>query len=396
MYYIDSEPNFRRFTLLVLRFISTIIILIYTATLEFSLVGWDGLGLTSFLLVIYYKSRRSLGSGIITALTNRLGDCFFILILGLVFRTSVSGAAITLLLIILRITKRAQIPFSAWLPAAMAAPTPVSALVHSSTLVTAGVYILIRYSAERITPIILIGTGTIIIAGLRGCVEGDIKKVVALSTLSQLGVMIVALGCAHKSLCFFHLVSHAIFKALLFMAVGTMIHSIYGGQEYRSFRKIGILLTPATFLLASNISLIGLPFLRGFYSKDAIYEYLAVNRGPAVLFLIGVLLTAAYSVKIFIRAASRVKVSRPPSTSLGALSFQLKYPIITLGIFSIIWGQFIRIEGLPISLVIEPGVKTLTIKAVVIGIIIGSIISIKVKSNNNPLGRISLLAPRTQ
>merc|ERR1711942_407463 len=128
----------------------SIIILIFIGRLVGALIGWDGLGVTSFLLVIYYKNRKSLGSGIITALTNRLGDCFFLLILGMFFYSYPYFYLLAALILITSITKSAQIPFSSWLPSAIAAPTPVSALVHSSTLVTAGVYLLLRFNVFSI------------------------------------------------------------------------------------------------------------------------------------------------------------------------------------------------------------------------------------------------------
>jgi len=144
----DGEPYFRRFLRVVLLFVGAMIILVFINTLFGALVGWDGLGITSFLLVIYFKNRKALGRGLITALTNRLGDAFLLVLLGLAFMPQASTYILLVLLILTAITKRAQYPFRRWLPSAMAAPTPVRALVHSSTLVTAGVYLLLRFNHE--------------------------------------------------------------------------------------------------------------------------------------------------------------------------------------------------------------------------------------------------------
>lgn len=166
-------------------------------------------------------------------------------------------------------------PFSSWLPAAMAAPTPVSALVHSSTLVTAGVYLIIRFEVPlRVRPtgtmgLLLIGTVTILIAGLAAIAEVDIKKIVALSTLRQLGLIMAAIGLQQPSTAFFHLITHAFTKALLFIGVGNLIHS---SNEYQDLRQSTVTLKTlpvcGSILICTNLSLAGSPFFRGFYSKD--------------------------------------------------------------------------------------------------------------------------------
>jgi len=204
--------------------------------------------------------------------------------------------------LVLAMTKRAQYPFSSWLPAAMAAPTPVRALVHSRTLVTAGVYVLLRYNPHEYEWLLVLGSVTMVIAGMCACAEMDLKKIVALRTLSQLGVMVVALGLRLKELCFFHLMTHALFKALLFLCVGVFIHNTYGGQDYRSFNGLAKAARGASTLAATaNLSLLGFPFLAGFFRKDLILEG-SYNRSVGILgllmFLLGVGLTTAYRVKI--------------------------------------------------------------------------------------------------
>ena len=250
--------------------------LIFFSNLFMTLIGWDGLGVTSFLLVIYYKNRKRLGSGFVTALTNRLGDCF--LLCGLGFFILEYHTITLVLLLAVRMTKSAQFPFSSWLPAAMAAPTPVRALVHSSTLVTAGVYVLLRYNIIRSSFILTVGSFTLLLAGVSACVERDLKKVIALSTLSQLGVIMVSLGASQKSFCFFHLISHACFKALLFICVGTWIHTVYGTQDYRTFNRMSATLYVSLFLCLSNISLIGFIYTSGYYRKDIILEAMILRE----------------------------------------------------------------------------------------------------------------------
>lgn len=189
----------------------------------------------------------------------------------------------------------------------MAAPTPVSALVHSSTLVTAGVYLLIRFNYFIMLNIdtkflMLIGALTILIAGLCAMLEIDIKKIIALSTLSQLGVIIIILGGGFPSLAFFHLLSHAYFKAILFICAGILIHNLKDYQDIRTMGHSGVSM-PVTFaiLMAANIRLCGLPFLRGFYSKDLILEVIFSFEIGLVFFLVvllGTFLTVAYSVRL--------------------------------------------------------------------------------------------------
>lgn len=163
-----------------------------------------------------------------------MGDCFFFILFGLhgFYVSPISGYSF-FLIILISITKSAQVPFSTWLPAAIAAPTPVSALVHSSTLVTAGLYLLYRFLPSGSSLLVNIGLFTTLLAGLSACLEADIKKIIAYSTLSQLGVIIICLGLGNKSIMFGHMLSHAGFKALMFMCVGVVIHISFCGQESR-------------------------------------------------------------------------------------------------------------------------------------------------------------------
>ena len=325
--YIANERFFIRFHVLLSLFVGSIILLIIRPNMVSLLLGWDGLGVTSYFLVIYFQSSKSFNAGILTALSNRVGDVLILISVALssyflrwdfiFFAKEISWGILPqlgILMIIAGCTKRAQIPFSAWLPAAIAAPTPVSSLVHSSTLVTAGVYILIRFNPiiSKLwfnVVLLFLGALTIIIAGFSAIVEIDKKKIVALSTLSQLGVIMTTLGAGIANLAFFHLLSHAFFKALLFMSVGSLIHL---SRDYQDFRKSGILVKICplsfSFSLAATLRLCGLPFTRGFYSKDLCIEMFIFNINSRVLtglFYLATALTAAYSVRfIFIRITS--------------------------------------------------------------------------------------------
>lgn len=317
--YIGGDIFNPRFAALVFMFILRMALIILRPNLVSLLLGWDGLGVTSYLLVCYYISEKRFNASILTALTNRIGDVAILLCISLwvrcgIFnyglvrsaRVNVLRSALTLV-IIAAITKRAQIPFSAWLPAAMAAPTPVSALVHSSTLVTAGVYFLVRINYLILLRgwrswLLALGLFTITMAGAAAIFELDIKKVIALSTLRQLGVIFFSLGMGQPFIAFFHLISHAYFKAILFMAAGSIIHTV---KDYQDLRKIGgsLINLPAlaTVCLVRNLSLCGMPFLSGFYSKDLILESLFVQGPRLVVFVVRIIatgLTVVYSCRL--------------------------------------------------------------------------------------------------
>nr|YP_009475566.1 NADH dehydrogenase subunit 5 [Alasmidonta heterodon]AVK79269.1 NADH dehydrogenase subunit 5 [Alasmidonta heterodon] len=287
--YMESEVFIRRFMLLIMAFVGSMNLLIFVPSLITILLGWDGLGIVSFALVIYYQNKKSLAAGMLTVLANRIGDA--LLILGICFlvnwgewrigygMTDSFSLLICFLVVVGAMTKSAQIPFSAWLPAAMAAPTPVSALVHSSTLVTAGVYLVIRFywilveSQEVLWFLSKMGALTLLMAGLSACFEVDLKKIIALSTLSQLGLMMFTVGIGFPLISVFHLLTHALFKALLFLCAGSIIHSTGDTQDGRILGNLNFLLPfSSSCLVLSSVALCGMPFLSGFYSKDLILE----------------------------------------------------------------------------------------------------------------------------
>nr|YP_009537903.1 NADH dehydrogenase subunit 5 [Limenitis elwesi]AYN60633.1 NADH dehydrogenase subunit 5 [Limenitis elwesi] len=302
--YMSSELNLSRFIMLVLLFVFSMILLIISPNMISIFLGWDGLGLVSYCLVIYYQNIKSYNAGMLTALSNRIGDVMILMLVSWMLnygswnyifyldfmKNDYSMKIIGVLVIIAAMTKSAQIPFSSWLPAAMAAPTPVSALVHSSTLVTAGVYLLIRFNNLLIDMfffklLLLLSGLTMMMAGICANYEFDLKKIIALSTLSQLGLMMSILSMGFYDLAFFHLLTHAMFKALLFMCAGVIIHMMNDNQDIRLMGGVSLYI-PLTSLCMniSNLALCGIPFLAGFYSKDMILEVVSMSNLNLLVF----------------------------------------------------------------------------------------------------------------
>nr|BDC91889.1 NADH dehydrogenase subunit 5 [Notomastus sp. GK-2021] len=355
------KPDSHRFVQILFLFVLSMNILIYSSSLVGLLLGWDGLGLTSFLLVMYYQNPYAAGASLITALTNRLGDVALILLvtagasLGHWQITSMSlclPAAI--LLVFGAMTKSAQFPFCSWLPQAMAAPTPVSALVHSSTLVTAGVYLLIRFFPMLPSSILhlltLAGASTMLLASVSACYEFDLKKVVAYSTLSQLGLMFVALGLGAPLLALFHLLTHAMFKAVLFLCVGICIHYHLHMQDIRFMGNLSHRL-PVThsIMLIANLALCGTPFLAGFYSKEPILELASVTSigWLTLFFAIGAtLLTTTYSIRNF-SVTQTYPSLHSPLIRVNDENHLLLVPICLLGTGAILWGATLNWVLLP-------------------------------------------------
>nr|YP_009915360.1 NADH dehydrogenase subunit 5 [Palomena viridissima]QLF99780.1 NADH dehydrogenase subunit 5 [Palomena viridissima] len=308
-----------RFLFIVLLFVLSMMFLIISPNLISILLGWDGLGLVSYCLVIYYQNFKSYNAGMLTILSNRIGDvCILISISWLFnmgswnfiyylnFLSQEVSCWLLYLLILASFTKSAQIPFSSWLPAAMAAPTPVSALVHSSTLVTAGVYLLIRFSDliynYNLDMFLMISCLTMFMSGLAANFEYDLKKIIALSTLSQLGLMMSVLFMGYHFCSYYHMLTHAFFKALMFLCAGMIIHCMNDSQD---IRHMGYLINCIPFTCScfciSNLSLCGFPFLSGFYSKDLSLEFMSFDYGNMyiyILFYLSVGLTVSYSLRL--------------------------------------------------------------------------------------------------
>lgn len=291
----------------------------------------------------------------LTALSNRIGDVVLLIFIAWILNIGSwryyfyleffkINKLFLILIIIAAFTKRAQIPFSSWLPAAIAAPTPVSALVHSSTLVTAGVYLLIRFYKifclfeELIFFILLISRLTIFISGLGANFEMDFKKIIALSTLSQLGLIIRILSLGFEKLAFFHLLTHALFKSLLFLCAGIFIHRILNFQDIRISGGFNIFFSILNFNI-SSLALCGIPFLAGFYSKDIILEFVLIsNINLIIFFFFSTGLTVIYSFRLinFIL----INFIGFNIISINELILII-YPIKFLIIFSIIGGSIL-------------------------------------------------------
>nr|QBG38583.1 NADH dehydrogenase subunit 5 [Acropyga donisthorpei] len=316
MIYMSNEIYLNRFIMLMNLFILSMIFMIMSPNLVSILFGWDGLGLVSYCLVIFYQSFMSYNSGMVTVLCNRIGDIGLLMAISMMFMFGSwkiyfldnNFLLILMMIFLASITKSAQIPFSVWLPMAMAAPTPVSALVHSSTLVTAGVYLMIRFSSIfwgslTIKILFYCSIFTMFMSGLMANFENDLKKIIALSTLSQLGLMMMILSLGMEMLAFFHLLIHAIFKSLLFMCAGVMIHMMNNNQDIRFSGGMNeyIPFTMMSFYIA-NLSLMGFPFLSSFYSKDLIMEvvYLMnINMFLLLMILLSLSFTVSYSLRLF-------------------------------------------------------------------------------------------------
>nr|YP_009743973.1 NADH dehydrogenase subunit 5 [Trogolegnum pseudambulyx]QIE12736.1 NADH dehydrogenase subunit 5 [Trogolegnum pseudambulyx] len=319
--YMSSELNLFRFIILVVLFVFSMILLILSPNIISILLGWDGLGLVSYCLVIYYQNVKSFNAGMLTALSNRIGDVLILMVISWMLnygswnyifyldfmKNDCIMVFIGVMIIMASMTKSAQIPFSSWLPAAMAAPTPVSALVHSSTLVTAGVYLLIRFNMLImkiffVSVLLLMGMLTMFMAGISANYEYDLKKIIALSTLSQLGLMMSILSMGFPDLAFFHLLTHAMFKALLFMCAGVIIHMMNNIQDIRYMGGVSVYL-PMTCLCLniSNMALCGIPFLAGFYSKDLILEmvsFSSLNMMVFFFYYVSTGLTMYYTIRL--------------------------------------------------------------------------------------------------
>nr|YP_001491565.1 NADH dehydrogenase subunit 5 [Ruspolia dubia]ABQ12055.1 NADH dehydrogenase subunit 5 [Ruspolia dubia] len=319
--YMHGDIYINRFIILVLMFVLSMMFLIISPNLISILLGWDGLGLVSYCLVIYNQNVKSYNAGMLTALSNRIGDVALLMAIAwmmsygswnYVYYLDFGSDSFVMLFIgsmvvLAAMTKSAQIPFSSWLPAAMAAPTPVSALVHSSTLVTAGCMFVIRFNviiaSNNLGSVLLLIAGlTMFMAGLGANFEFDLKKIIALSTLSQLGLMMSILAMGYPKLAFFHLLTHALFKALLFMCAGSIIHNMKNCQDIRYMGGLcqQMPLTSMCFHV-SNLALCGMPFLAGFYSKDLILEITSLsvlNTVSFFLYFFSTGLTVCYSLRL--------------------------------------------------------------------------------------------------
>ncbi len=335
--YMHGEPGYNRFFAYISLFTFAMLMLVMSNNLLQLFFGWEAVGVVSYLLIGFYFERQSAVFANMKAfLVNRVGDFGFILGIGLLLASTgsmqydvifsqntalaaqtlpgTSWSLVTVICICLFIGamgKSAQFPLHVWLPDSMEGPTPISALIHAATMVTAGIFMVSRMSPlfelsdVALSFVLIIGSITALFMGFLGIVQNDIKRVVAYSTLSQLGYMTVALGVSAYPVAIFHLMTHAFFKALLFLAAGSVILGMHHEQD---MRKMGGLwkYMPLTCLmmLLGNLALIGTPFFSGFYSKDSIIEAVAASHIPGSGFayfavMVSVFVTALYSFRLY-------------------------------------------------------------------------------------------------
>ena len=367
--YMDGDPHLPRFMSYLSLFTFFMIILVTSNNLVQLFIGWEGVGLCSYLLIGFWYTRIQANKAAIKAMImNKVGDIGLLLAMVLIwieigsldYNTIFSYSFfisqdnlclnwISLLLLIGVIGKSAQIGLHTWLPDAMEGPTPVSALIHAATMVTAGVFLIIRMSPffEQ-TPTILIlvvlfGSITAFFTSTIGLTQNDLKKVIAYSTCSQLGYMVMICGFSQYNTGLFHLINHGFFKALLFLSAGSVIHALSDEQD---FRKMGGMnnITPLTYscIVIGSLSLMGLPFLTGFYSKDLIIELIYGEHYLRFALWLGVLsafLTAFYSFRLanftFFNGIQG-NINDFKKSHEGSLN--LRTPLIVLLIFSVLIG----------------------------------------------------------
>ena len=380
--YMNHDPHNQRFFSYLSLFTFMMIILVTANSFLLMFVGWEGVGICSYLLVSFWFTRIAANQSSISALlTNRVGDCF--LTIGMFallwsfgnidyytvfsFAPYYSETIIIILgicLLIGAMAKSSQIGLHVWLPMAMEGPTPVSALIHAATMVTAGVYLLMRtsplieYSPTILLLCLWVGAITNVFSSLIGLFQQDIKKVIAYSTMSQLGMMVIAVGLSSYNIALFHLVNHAFYKGLLFLGAGAVIHAVADNQDFRKYGGL-IAYLPLTYsiMLIASMSLIAIPFMTGFYSKDFILEsaFGQYNISSITIYFIatiGAIFTTLYSVKVlyltFISNPNGPLINyKKKHNTIGTEAAQesdmfMSLPLIILAVFSIFFGYLTK------------------------------------------------------
>jgi len=371
--YMSNDPHIQRFFSYLSLFTFMMIILVTANNYLLMFVGWEGVGVCSYLLVSFWFTRIAANQSSISAfLTNRVGDCFLTIgmfailwsIGNLDYATVFSLApyinenVITIIgicLLIGAMAKSSQVGLHVWLPMAMEGPTPVSALIHAATMVTAGVYLLIRssplieYSSTILLLCLWLGAITTVFSSLVGLFQQDIKKVIAYSTMSQLGMMVIAIGLSSYNIALFHLVNHAFYKGLLFLGAGAVIHAVADNQDFRKYGGLRSFL-PLTYsvILIASLSLVAFPFMTGFYSKDLILEsafgqYYFSGMAVYIIAVIGAIFTTLYSVKVLyltFLANPNGPISYYKHAHEGDIFLSL--PLVILAIFSIFFGYITK------------------------------------------------------
>nr|YP_980227.1 NADH dehydrogenase subunit 5 [Furcifer oustaleti]BAF44041.1 NADH dehydrogenase subunit 5 [Furcifer oustaleti] len=357
-WYMKNDPKMKTFKKYLMMFLIAMVILILAGSLLQLFIGWEGVGIMSFLLINWWYSRSLANSSAMQAMTyNRIGDIGILLILAWLStnQTSwnmhctdpqMSTTLMSIGLILAATGKSAQFLMHLWLPSAMEGPTPVSALLHSSTMVVAGIYLLIqshhliKNSPTATTTCLMLGTTTSLYASLTALYQNDLKKIIALSTLSQLGLMMVAMGLNQPYLAFIHISTHASTKATLFLCAGSLIHNLQNEQDIRKMGNMKTMLPiTTTCLTITSLTLMGMPFLACFYSKDPIIETLytsKTNMWIATTTMMAAAMTSAYSMRMIFYTMTKTPRNKP--TMMFKETANQINPIIRLATLSIFFG----------------------------------------------------------
>nr|BAU97716.1 NADH dehydrogenase subunit 5 [Protobothrops tokarensis]BAU97729.1 NADH dehydrogenase subunit 5 [Protobothrops tokarensis] len=390
IWYMSSDPNINKFIKYLTTFLITMMIIITANNMYQLFIGWEGVGIMSFLLIGWWEARSNANTAALQAIIyNRIGDIGLILtttwlitfssmnMQELLIQYKMVNLIPTIGLMAAAMGKSAQFSLHPWLPAAMEGPTPVSALLHSSTMVVAGVFLLIRLhpilnnSYTMKTMCLILGATTTMFAAAAAISQHDIKKIIALSTTSQLGLMMTMLGLNQPTLAFLHMTTHSFFKALLFLCSGSFIHSLNNEQD---LRMMGNLLKTApmtsSFTIIASLSLMGMPFLSGFYSKDTIIETMTnshVNLWALTITLIATTLSASYSMQIILlvlTGPSHTNTS-PHKETKNTIS-----PLMRLTLASILMGSITKLSTLqtPPMTTMPKTVKLMALTMTILGV----------------------------